>query len=79
MRNKMADICQASCGEWFFFSLLDSLIRLEPEVIHLCLEERIILGIADGKAEERLLRENKLALNPFLSKRFPLTSKIVWR
>ena len=56
MRNKMVDICQASCGEQLFFSLLDSLIRLEPEVIHLFLEEGIILGIADGKAEERLLR-----------------------
>ena len=40
----------------FFFSLLDSLIRLEPEVIHFCLEGGIILGIAEGKAEERLLR-----------------------
>ena len=66
MRNKIADICQASCGERFFFSLLDSLIRLEPEVIHLCLEEEIILGIADGKAEERLLLENKLHLENVL-------------
>ena len=56
MRNKIVDICQASCGERGFFSLLNSLIRLEPEVIHLCLEKGIILSIADGKAEERLLR-----------------------
>ena len=34
--------------------------------MHLCLEEGIILGIADGKAEERLLRENKLHLENML-------------
>ena len=28
----------------------------------LCLEEGIILGIADGKVKERLLRENELTL-----------------
>ena len=66
MRNKMAYICQASCGERFFLSLLDSLIRLEPEVMHLCLEEGMIFGIADGKTEERLLRENKLHLKNML-------------
>ena len=58
MRNKIVYICQASCGKRFFFSLLDSLIRLEPEGIILC--------IADGKAEQRLLRENKLTLENML-------------
>ena len=40
-----------------FLSLPDSLIGLEPEVIHLRLEEETILGIADGKVKERLLRK----------------------
>ena len=32
------------------------------EVINLCLEEAIILGIADGNVRERLLRKNELTL-----------------
>ena len=60
MRNKIINICQASCGERFFVtSRFTDKIR---EVIHLCLEEGIILGIADGKVKERLLLENELTL-----------------
>ena len=44
----MADICYASCGEQVFVtSRLTDKIR---EVIHLCLEEGIILGIAEGES-----------------------------
>ena len=57
MRNEMADICQASCGERFFVtSRFTDKIR---KVIHLCLEEGIILGIADGKVKEGLLLEKE--------------------
>ena len=56
----MSDICYASCGERFFVtSRLTDKIR---EVIHFCLEEGIILGIADGEVKERLLRGNELTL-----------------
>ena len=64
MRNKIVDIWQASCGERFFVtSRVTDKIR---EVIHLCLEEAIILGITEGKVKEQLLLENELTLENML-------------
>ena len=62
----MAGICYASCGERFFVkSRLTGKIR-EVIRIHLCLEEGIIFGIADGEVKERLLRGNELTLEKML-------------
>ena len=50
------------------------------EVIQLCLEEGIILGIAEGKVKERLLRGNELTLENMLSlhARFVMSKLRMW-
>ena len=55
-----------ACGSGERFFVTSRFTDKIREVIHLCLEEGIILGIADGKVKERLLLENELTLENML-------------